>query len=94
MVMTAVGVRDLKTHLSRYLKQVGAGARLQVTDHGRPVATLEPIQPSADRAWAHRMIAEGRARWNGAKPGGGTHKPVTLKAGSVSASAIVLADRR
>jgi antitoxin (DNA-binding transcriptional repressor) of toxin-antitoxin stability system len=43
--MKAVGVRDLKAHLSRYLRDVGAGEVLLVTDRGRVVAELRaPVE--------------------------------------------------
>ena len=38
--MKAIGVRDLKAHLSRCLREVGAGEVLLVTDRGRVVAEL------------------------------------------------------
>lgn len=37
-----VGSRELKTRLGTYLRQVGRGATLVVTDRGRPVAELRP----------------------------------------------------
>ena len=66
--METVGIRDLKTHLSRHLKRVRAGARLLVTDRGRGIASLAPIEERADLSWAHRLVAEGRAHWSGGKP--------------------------
>lgn len=42
-----VGVRELRQNLSVYLERVKAGESLEVTDHGRPVANLEPIRPRA-----------------------------------------------
>lgn len=38
-----VGVRDLKQHLSEYLRRVSAGETLQVTDRGVPVALITPV---------------------------------------------------
>jgi antitoxin (DNA-binding transcriptional repressor) of toxin-antitoxin stability system len=38
--MIAVGVRELKTALSRYLREVAAGEVVLVTDRGRVVAEL------------------------------------------------------
>jgi prevent-host-death family protein len=90
--MESVGIRDLKTHLSRHLKRVRAGARLLVTERGRSIATINPIEPSIDLDWAHQLVAEGRASWNGRKPTG-AEKPVKLK-GRKTASAVVLEDRR
>ncbi|HEX2754987.1 MAG TPA: type II toxin-antitoxin system prevent-host-death family antitoxin [Candidatus Limnocylindrales bacterium] len=40
-----VGIRELRQNLSVYLERVRAGETLEVTDHGRPVANLEPIRP-------------------------------------------------
>lgn len=38
--MTYVGVRQLKTNLSRYLRSVRNGDEVVITDHGKPVARL------------------------------------------------------
>ena len=53
-----VGVRELRQNLSVYLDRVKEGERLEVTEHGRPVALLVPL-PDDDNQLA-RMIAEGR----------------------------------
>lgn len=46
---TEVGIRDLKNGLSKYLERVRAGEQVIVTDRGRPVARLSPIDESTDR---------------------------------------------
>lgn len=89
--METVGIRELKTHLSRHLKRVRAGARLLVTERGRSIATISPVEAPADLGWAHQLVAEGRARWNGGKPTGAS--PVKIK-GKRNASSVVLEDRR
>lgn len=38
-----VSVRDLKDHLSEYLRRVQGGERLVVTDRKRPIAELGPV---------------------------------------------------
>ncbi|MFT7599602.1 MAG: prevent-host-death family protein [Acidimicrobiales bacterium] len=38
-----VGIRELKAKLSEYVASVSEGARVTVTDRGRPVAELVPI---------------------------------------------------
>ena len=38
----AVGLRELKNHLSEYVRVVRAGGRVQVTDRGHVVAELLP----------------------------------------------------
>ncbi len=40
--MLAVGIRDLKNNLSRYLRRVRLGERVLVTDRGRVIAELRP----------------------------------------------------
>src|SRR5438876_917157 len=68
--METVGIRELKMHLSRHLKRVRAGARLLVTERGRSIATISPVDAPVDVEWAHKLVAEGHARWNGSKPAG------------------------
>jgi len=43
-----VGSRDLKTRLGTYLRLVRKGLRFVVTDRGRPVARLEPLEPGPE----------------------------------------------
>ena len=57
MYMTTVGVAELRQNLSKYLRLVGKGERLVVTDRNRPVAELGP-PPSGGEAL--RLIAEGK----------------------------------
>ena len=90
--MDTVGIRELKTHLSRHLKRVRSGTRLLVTEHGRSIATIHPVETSADIDWAHQLVAEGHAHWNGGKPIG-ARKPVSVS-GKRTASSVVLEDRR
>jgi prevent-host-death family protein len=40
---TSVGIRDAKSHFSRYLKLVQAGEEVIITDHGRPVGKIVPM---------------------------------------------------
>jgi len=54
-----VGVRELRQNLSKYLRRVERGERLEVTEHGRPVAVLGPLG-EADSPM-ERLIAAGRA---------------------------------
>lgn len=52
-----VGVRDLRDGLSRHLAAVRGGQTITVTDHGKPIARIVPIEaPTA----LERLIAEGR----------------------------------
>ena len=42
-----IGIRELRQHASKWINKVRAGAVIQITDRGRPVARLVPIT-SAD----------------------------------------------
>ena len=46
--MEHVSVRELRQHLSRYLRRVEAGERLVVTERRRPVAVLAPRPEEED----------------------------------------------
>jgi prevent-host-death family protein len=89
--METVGIRELKTHLSRHLKRVRSGVRLLVTERGRSIATINPVEMPADIDWAHQLVAEGHAHWNGGKPAGAK---LSVKATGRTLSSIVLEDRR
>jgi prevent-host-death family protein len=52
-----VGIRDLKNHLSRHLAEVRSGKTVTITDHGRPVARLVPLE---GESILEQLIAEGR----------------------------------
>jgi prevent-host-death family protein len=90
--MNTVGIRELKAHLSRHLRRVRAGARLIVTERGRSIAAITPVEAPADVGWAHALVAEARARWNGGKPAGAT-RPARASAGR-SVSTAVIEDRQ
>ena len=45
--MEVIGVRELRQHASRYLARVEAGEELGVTNKGRLVARLVPVQTAA-----------------------------------------------
>lgn len=47
--MTAVGVHEAKTHLSRLLRRVSAGEEIEIHVGGKPVARLVPIRSGARR---------------------------------------------
>ena len=89
--MDTVGIRELKAHLSRHLKRVRSGARLTVTERGRSIATISPVDTPANVGWAHRLVAEGRAHWSGGKPVGSVHH--VRVAGKQTVSDAVLEDR-
>jgi prevent-host-death family protein len=47
-MQTKAGIRELKAHLSAYLRQVKAGGTVVITDRGEPIGRIVPIaQPRA-----------------------------------------------
>ncbi len=90
--MATVGVRELKTRLSQYLKRAGRGERIVVTERGRPVAVIGPAAGSARTEGLEAMLRSGLARWAGGKPHGST-KPARLSHGP-SVAAAIIEDRR
>lgn len=52
-------MRELRQHASRYLARVARGETVEVTDRGRPVARLVPVEEGD--AW-ERLVASGRVQ--------------------------------
>ena len=53
--MTSAGIRELKDHLSRYIRRIEAGERIAITAHGRVVAELVPPGTAATRRGPSRF---------------------------------------
>lgn len=53
-------MRELKNHLSRYLRRVQEGEDVIVTERGKPIARLSSIDHPSDRLAA--LIASGAVR--------------------------------
>ena len=54
--MTSVGIRELRDGLSRHLAAVRAGRQVTITDHGRPVARIVPVDHPTT---LERLMADG-----------------------------------
>lgn len=54
--MNWVGIKELRDGLSRYIGEVRGGQTITVTDHGRPVARLVPVDGPTT---LERLVAEG-----------------------------------
>jgi prevent-host-death family protein len=93
--MRTVGSRELKNRLGAYLKLVGKGETLIVTDRGKPVARIVPAEPTEEQGRSlddvlRQLEAEGHLRL-GTRPFK-RFKPVRLKGKPLSE--IIIEDRR
>jgi prevent-host-death family protein len=75
-----VGIRELRADFSRWIKRVREGEEVLVTDRGKPVARIVPVdgQRKIDRLIAAGLLAPTPKPWRGPLP-----KPVKAK-GTVS----------
>ena len=92
--MKIVGCRELKNRLGRYLKLVGKGETLIVTDRGKPVARIVPTDSNGGEGRSvtevlKQMEAEGHLRL-GTRPFK-RFKPIRLKGKPLSK--IIVEDR-
>jgi prevent-host-death family protein len=63
-----VGIRELKSRLSHYIRHVKSGQTVTITEYGKPVGQIIPIteeQSLEDRLKA--MQEAGLLEWNGQK---------------------------
>lgn len=59
-----VGIRELKSRLSKYVRQVKSGASLVITEHGKPVGQIVPVRPTLERRL--RQLVESQViSWSG-----------------------------
>jgi prevent-host-death family protein len=72
--MQTTGVARLKAHLSHYLTQVKSGQEVVVTERGRPVAKLVPLQGESRGSRRERLIRAGTLI-----PGRGRIRPSLLR---------------
>jgi prevent-host-death family protein len=49
MATTIINIHEAKTHLSRIVEEVAAGAEVIIAKAGRPVARLVPLEPAVKK---------------------------------------------
>jgi prevent-host-death family protein len=78
---TRVGIRELKAHLSHYVRLVREGGCIVVTDRGEEVAELRAVTPVSPGL--RELIDSGQVRWSGGKPAR-FPRPITIRGGPIS----------
>lgn len=91
MAELTVGVRELKSKLSEYLRRVKQGETLIITEHGQPVGRLIPQGQSLDER-LEELKQAGLIRWSGKKLS--PMKPLARLRGSRTIAEIIVEDRR
>ena len=89
-----VAIRELKNHLSKYLKQVQTGEEIIVTIHGKPIARFCQLEPTEELSSANSLhnLHWVRKGQNGKPKGLPDDQRIKLSPGK-SLSDIVLEDR-
>ena len=82
-------VRELKTHLSAYLRRVKEGEQVIVTDHGEPCAVIQPFPPHNEEAQLHILAGNPNISWSGKA----FVPPKSVALGGKSLADMVLEDR-
>lgn len=62
-----VSTRELKNHLSRYLRLVASGETVIITSRRKVLAKVSAV-PSVDDSGIQSLIEAGNATWSGKKP--------------------------
>ncbi len=84
-----VSIRDLRSHLSKYMNQAQSGQTFEITSHRKVVARITGV-PAASEKGISRLLACGAASWAGGKPAGAN---LRLAAKGSPVSRMVMEDR-
>ena len=90
MTQVTVGIRELKARLSKYVKQVKAGATLIITERGKPVGRMMPLTPSVEGR-VQELVQAGVLAWSQQKLA--PMAPVARAQGSRTVAELLLEDR-
>jgi prevent-host-death family protein len=90
MFSATIGIRELKSHLSAYLQRVKAGETVVITERGRPVGRILPLEGSLEETF-RRLGEAGLLAWSGRKLG--RSRPAAVPKGDRTVSELLLEDR-
>jgi prevent-host-death family protein len=93
MTHTTIGVRELKAQLSRTMRQVKAGETVIITERGKPIGRIVPLETALEDR-LQELVAAGVLAWNGKKFGVRPRRcaPARVK-GPVTVAELLLEDR-
>ncbi len=90
MTQIKVGVRELKTRLSHYLRQVKDGASLLITERGKPVGRILPMPASMEER-VQGLVDAKLLSWSGHKVA--SRVPKAQLRGEQTVAELLLEDR-
>ena len=89
--MITVGIKELKSRLSHYLREIKKGGKIVITEREKVLAAIVPVERADEDSRLLSLVKEGFAIWEGGKPVGSRH-PIKIKGKTVSE--IVIEERR
>jgi len=93
--MGAVGIKELKNSLTRYLRRCKQGEEVIVTDRGTPIALIQPINAAKEPVSLEGKLAKAAAQGLITLPTRKVSRRVrAIKATGKAVSKIILEDRR
>ena len=90
MTNMRVGTRELKSKLSEYLRRVKDGETIIVTERGKTIGQIVPVQPTLEKR-LKGLAESGFVEWNGEKYQ--PKRPAARNRGSKQLSDLVIEDR-
>lgn len=90
MVQSEVGIRELKSRLSAYLRHVKAGGTVTITERGTPIGRIVPLVQSTE-AQLEALSRVGLIAWSGERLP--PLVPVTRATGDRTVADLLLEDR-
>jgi len=85
-----VGIRELKRHLSEYLRRVRAGQIINIIEHEKVIGQIVPVKQSLEEHMKVTVMA-GIVEWNGQKLK--VYKPIAINKGARQLSDLIVEDR-
>lgn len=93
MEQTEVGIRELKAHLSAYLREVETGKEVVITRRGTPIGRIVPAHEEKSLQEKMKPLQEaGIVKWSGKKLQ--PREPIAEVKGDRMVSDLLLEDRR
>jgi prevent-host-death family protein len=90
MTIKKVGIRELKSKLSEYMRRVKGGETIIVTERGKTIGQIIPVKQTVEEKML-AVVDAGIAEWNGKKVQPGN--PIVINGGQKQVSDLVAEDR-